>query len=249
MQLKNNLSTKVQYDQWWNNYKQVNEEEPGTVYRAKLVVDTINILSDISNVVDVGCGAGELIQKIIKGSKRKLQITGLDVSTKIIRINKKRFKNVNFSTIDLSIISKYRNTYDLVINSEVIEHLNNWKNGIYNLCNLTNISGYLIITTQSGKIYAHHKTLGHLKHFRKEEIEKELVKNNFIIVESYYAGWPFMNIKNWLLNYSILGMKKNVLKETEPNIFNKIIYKIFDFLYKISSKQHGPQIFILARKL
>ncbi|HBA45334.1 TPA: hypothetical protein DEG21_01645 [Patescibacteria group bacterium] len=39
------------------------------------------------------------------------------------------------------------NKFDLVICSEVIEHIENWQNVIKNLCKLSDV--YIILTTQS----------------------------------------------------------------------------------------------------
>lgn len=248
MQLKNNNNTKKQYDKWWSDFKSLNEGDPGTIFRANLIIIKINKLK-IRNLVDVGCGAGELIQTIIQKSKNKLKITGFDISSIIIKNNKKKFNNIDFSTMNLDKIQKPKKKFDLVICSEVIEHVNNWKVGIINLSNLTNKNGYLIITTQNGKIYKHHKILGHLKHFQKKELEKELIKNNFRIIESYYLGWPFMNLKNILVNIFYTNLISASSMENKSKKFNKFSFNVFKVLYDISSKKNGPQIFIFAQKM
>ncbi|MCL5783756.1 MAG: class I SAM-dependent methyltransferase [Patescibacteria group bacterium] len=246
---KNNpLKNNDLYDRWWTNYKSANEEDPGTLYRSSLIIKTISKLNP-KNIVDAGCGAGELIDHILKHSHKSFKITGLDVSPKIIEINKNRFRNVRFNTIDLNKNQQITRNYDLVINSEVIEHIKKWEIGITNLSNLTKKGGFLILTTQSGKIFKHHKTLSHLKHFKKVELERELIRNGFRIVDSHYCGWPFMDLKNYLATIFYQSIEKNLLKAEKQSSFNKVVLQIFKVLYAISSKSKGPQIFIAAQKV
>lgn len=242
---KNNTDQK-QYDKWWTDFVSTNIEDPGTAYRANLIIKKINKL-DVKNIADVGCGSGELLRKIMVHTKDK-RLTGYDVSQKIIEINRKKYPNVDFSCLNLNEDSTNENKFDLVICCEVIEHLRNWKKSIKTLSELPKKGGYVIITTQSGKIYNHHKALDHLRHFKKEEIEKELRNNGVKIIESYYSGWPYMNLKNLLAHFFFKNIENSLLKSEKQGPLNKFAFKTFSFLYSISSMSHGPQIFILGKK-
>lgn len=236
----------VEYDKWWGEFLSLNIEDPGTTYRTDLVVKEILNLGT-KNIVDVGCGSGELIKKITKNVPGVL-LTGLDVSPVIIERNRKEIKNANFDTINLNEDSRFNNKFDMVICCEVIEHVKDWKNAIKGISNLVDTSGYVIVTTQAGKMHKHHKALSHLKHFKKEEIENELTKNGIKILKSYYSGWPFMNLKNYLISIFYNSIENSLFKSQKQSTMNKIAFKIFKFLYAISSKKYGPQIFILGKK-
>jgi 2-polyprenyl-3-methyl-5-hydroxy-6-metoxy-1,4-benzoquinol methylase len=245
--MQKNNNDQAQYDKWWTDFISANVDDPGTALRADLVIKQIKT-SRVTNVLDAGCGSAELIRKILNKTEN-VAVSGLDVSQKIIEMNKKRYGNANFFCLNLNDENPaIPRTFDMVVCCEVIEHLRNWQNAVTTLSKLVAKDGYIIVTTQSGKIYRHHKTLGHLKHFRKEEIEKELTNNGMCIMESHYSGFPFMNLKNILAHIFYKKIEKNLLKSEKQSGLNKVAFKIFGFLYAISSKKHGPQIFILARK-
>jgi len=244
MQGSNN--DEVQYDKWWTDFVSTNIEDPGTAYRTDFILEIIMNLR-IKNVADVGCGSGQLIKKISRNIQG-LNLTGFDVSQKIIEINKNNYKSSDFYCLNLNDDVIIDRKFDLVICCEVIEHLRNWEKSIETLSKLAFSGGYVLITTQSGKIYKHHKALNHLRHFKKEEIEDKLTKNGMTIVKSFYVGWPFMNLKNILAHIFYKNIEKNMLRSQEQGILNRLGFKIFGFLYKISSKKSGPQIFILAKK-
>ncbi len=239
-----------QYDKWWDDFKTANLDEPGTAYRVELVEKAIKKI-DPKNLLDTGCGSAEFLKKIAAKSKfKKISLAGFDVSKKIIERNKKKYKDVFFFCSDLNAqLIESEKKYDLVISTEVIEHLTDWKHSLKGIAGMVKSGGSLVITTQAGKIYQHHKDLGHLKHFKKNEITKELVKNNFEIIESRYCGWPFMNLKNILVNIFYGTVEDGMMKAKKQSTMNKIIFKIFGILYKISSKRKGPQIFIIGRKI
>lgn len=236
-----------QYDGWWNNFLSLNIEDPGTTYRTNLVTNEIKSL-EAKTIVDAGCGSAELIRKILNNIEG-VTLSGFDVSQKIIDINKEKYPNVDFFTLNLNEESSYEKKFGVVICCEVIEHLRNWQKAIGNLAKLVENNGYLLITTQAGKMYKHHKVLDHLKHFKREEIEEELKKHGLKIVKSHYSGWPFMNLKNILLSVFFKDIQNSfLLTVKKQSMANKIIFRIFKHLYNISSKKKGPQIFILAKK-
>ena len=244
--MQKNNTDQIQYDKWWTDFVSTNIEEPGTAYRANLIIQKIKDL-DAQNIADAGCGSGQLIKKIIANTENK-QLTGYDVSQKIIEINRKKFPGVTFFCLNLNENNSSENTFDMIICCEVIEHLRNWQKAIKTLSGLVKNNGHIIITTQSGKIYNNHKALAHLKHFRKEEIENELKLNNISIAESRNLGWPYMNLKNILAHFFYKNIENSLLKSPKQNMLNKFAFKFFGFLYNISSRSHGPQIFILGKK-
>ena len=241
-------SNQLQYNKWWSDFTTSNAEDPGTLYRANLIINQIKKLN-VETIVDCGCGPGELIKKVFSEKQLgNLRISGCDVADKVIESNKKAFPNLDFFTLDLNEETKIHKNFDLAICSEVIEHLKNWKVAIYNLNQLVKGDGYLILTTQSGKRYKHHLALGHIRHFTIEEIGSELNKNGFEIIEGHYCGWPFMDLKNILSDNFFSRIEKSLLKAKKQNLSNRLVFKIFGFLYSVSSNKKGPQIFILAKK-
>jgi 2-polyprenyl-3-methyl-5-hydroxy-6-metoxy-1,4-benzoquinol methylase len=240
----------VNYNIWWDKYLATNTEEPGTKFRKNELLKIIKETNyKFPKILDSGCGAGELITYLINHKFPAKLISGSDVADKVIERNKNTIKKVNFFVYDLGINQKNKRPgFDIVICSEVIEHVRHWRRLISNLNKLTNIGGTIIISTQSGKRYEHHNELGHLKHFTTKEISAELEKNKLKIVKSYNCGWPFMNLKNILVNLPFLKARENIMRSQKQSMINKIIFKVFDVGYAFSSRSRGPQIFVVAKK-
>ncbi len=231
------------YEKWWHEYKEINRLDPGTRIRKKIIKNEL-IDSHAVNILDLGCGSGELLVYLNQHLPDK-QYYGADVSKKALAIVK-QYKLVKATyVVDLEKKEKLNKKFDAIICSEVIEHIIKWKNIIYFLKNNTHKKSTVIITTQAGKKYPHHIRIGHIQHFKIEQINKELLKNGFKIKKAYYMGWPFMNIKNLLLTHFV---SNDIYEGKEMSIMTKLVLNIFYFFYSISFRNIGPQIVIIAVK-
>ncbi|HSX57856.1 MAG TPA: class I SAM-dependent methyltransferase [Candidatus Saccharimonadales bacterium] len=238
-----------QYNKWWSELSSSNAEDPGTLYRAELIQKEIRMLK-VRSIVDAGCGTGEFIKRLrIDPELKGVKLAGFDVADQVIESNKKKFPEVEFFTLNLNEKTDLKKDFDLVVCSEVIEHLENWRISIADLGQMVKKGGYVLITTQSGKRYKHHLAIAHLQHFTIEEISSELKINNLKVIKSFYSGWPFMNLKNILTTIFYSQIEKGLMKSKKQGILNRFIFKVFKVLYNISSKSSGPQIFVLARKI
>jgi len=244
------VSDQKKYDEWWDAFGTNNAVDPGTLYRNNYILRKIKA-SKVQNVADVGCGSGQLIKNVLLKQK-DLKLTGFDVSKKIIEKNKESYKGVTFYCLNLNeddVSKENEGKYDMVISTEVIEHLANWKKALKTIAKMVKKGGYVIVTTQAGKRHRHHKQIGHLKHFKKSEITGELEKHGIKIYESRYAGWPFMNLKNILVNIAYKDIEESLSEIKKQSALEKMVYRTFKILYDISSKKRGPQIFILGKKI
>lgn len=231
----------VNYEDWWINYINVNKYDPGTKIRKEIIENEINDRK-IKRILDLGCGSGELLVDIKNKYPDKLLFGGdiSDVAINHLReigIAEKLFK------IDLTRKIQINEKFDAVIMSELVEHLSNWKFVFTQLNRLLKNNGIVVVTTQSGKRYFHHKKVGHLKHFSGDEISKELKNGGFRIRKVVNMGWPFMNIKNILASRYLKNFSGSV------GFSDIVLMKIFYFLYKISSRTSGPQLIVVAEKI
>lgn len=240
-----NDKDQVEYDKWWDDFISTNIDDPGTEYRKNLMISLVKKFKPKS-VLDAGCGTAIFLHEIAKTYKGKL--AGCDVSKKVIERNKKLFPEIEFFTINLNKKEDVKGSYDMVLCSEVVEHLSDWKQAIETLAKLTKKGGYLLVTTQSGKRYNHHLELGHLQHFTVEMLADEMKKYDMKLEDGYNAGFPFMNLKNILVNMFFKSMDEGMLRAKQQSWFNKFAFKLFTFLYEVSSRSLGPQLVVLAKK-
>ncbi len=244
--VKKTASDQEAYDQWWDDFISTNIDDPGTEYRKNLMMGLVKKFKPDS-VLDAGCGTAIFLSEIKKTYKGKL--AGCDVSKKVIERNKNLFPEVEFFTINLNKKNDPKERYDMVLCSEVVEHLSDWEEAVATLAKMTKKKGHLLITTQSGKRYNHHLELGHLQHFTVQMLAREMEKHGVKLVEGYNCGWPFMDLKNVLVNMFFKSMDDGMLRAQSQSFVNKAAFQIFKFLYAISSKQKGPQLVVLGKKI
>lgn len=237
------MPTKVNYEDWWKQYAEINRWDPGTRLRVKIILNYLRQYNG-KKLLDLGCGSGELLVDIHKNFP-DMNLYGADVSAEALKILKKKVSSVNTMRIDLERDKKIIGKYDIVICSEVIEHLKNWRNALKIIADGLNKNGYAIISTQSGKIFPHHRKIGHIQHFELQEICSELKDRDLKILEAKAIGWPFMNLKNYIVTH---GLKGDSYSNGQIPVTGKIAMKAFYYLYQLSLKKNGPQLFIVAQK-
>jgi len=188
----------------------------------------LRILNKIDNrrkkVLDIGCGTGTLAFYIAKNGG---VVKGVDISTNAIRaasVNSAYLNLQNKVTLKRLDISKEKITgkYDLVILSEVLEHLKNDMMVINKISRLLDSKGELLITVPSinaplykmGLLSKFDKKVGHLRRYSLNEIVGKLESRSFRIKEimltegvlrnflftNKYAGLGIRFIKGWLSN-------------------------------------------------
>ena len=81
-------------------------------------------LKDSSTILDAGCGNGFLM-KSLREKNRNLQFSGLDILEDSVNHAKQLNKGCEFMVGSIQTIPLKENSIDLIICSEVIEHLNN----------------------------------------------------------------------------------------------------------------------------
>ena len=112
----------------------------------------INVLDGI-NCLDIGCGGGILSEKL---NRLGATVTGIDASESSIEIAREHAKKsrlkINYkciTTSELLLLEKDKvfNKFDLVIASEVIEHVNDRKLFLSDIANLCRSGGVVVFTT------------------------------------------------------------------------------------------------------
>ena len=174
----------------------------------------VNLLENL-NCLDVGCGGGILSEKL-----RRLgaNVTGIDASKNSIEIAKKHAKKsrleINYKCITTSKLLESKenviNKFDLVIASEVIEHVSNRKLFLSDISNLCRPGGLVVFTSINNSFLG--VLLG--KYFAEEifkilpagthQVEKLISPKNLaieaeehgIILDSFTGFLPTFRIKN-----------------------------------------------------
>jgi 2-polyprenyl-3-methyl-5-hydroxy-6-metoxy-1,4-benzoquinol methylase len=100
------------------------------------------------DVIDVGCGVGFLLLAI-KEKFHTRSLTGSDFSQNAIDFSKKKFPGINFFRQDLN--DPIPGNYDIILCTEVLEHLEKPYLAIKNMLNALRPGGTMIITVPNGR--------------------------------------------------------------------------------------------------
>ena len=146
------------YDRMWEEVPaaQLNNHEKARLRAIRDALARLNLGSGL-NVLDVGCGRGWLSGLLLRhyGS-----VTAYDLSIEPIAKARESFPEVDFQTRDV-MADPPDAEYDLVVSSEVIEHIQDQQRFVDNLVDVTKSGGHLLLTTPNAKLKAHWESAGH----------------------------------------------------------------------------------------
>jgi len=197
------------YDEQWLRMADFIRFNPGARHRRRLIQKAITSLGMAPrNILDAGCGLGSTVVDMTD-LYPDARITGIDFSQYAIEWTKKRFPQHTWHVVNLEQNNQLEK-FDLVICTEVIEHLENYTKVITNLIKLLSPHGVLIITTPAGRIHETEKRVGHLRHFDPDEL-KAVIQN---------AGGEVLGQSCWgTPGYKALKYVANLKPEFSENEF------------------------------
>lgn len=200
-------------------------------------------------ILDLGCGVGTLsFYMALKGNK----IIGVDISKKAVDICRKNVELLNLPIKPVFLVGdfvrlKFKDKFDFVLCSEVVEHLKDDQKAILKIYNCLKDTGTLILSTPSKNAPLHKwgfaksfdKKVGHLRRYRVDDLIA-LCKN---------AGFKIMDTRK------TEGVIRNSLFLFHCDFFLKLVNRftffsnIITFLDSLALKLFGEsQIFVIARK-
>lgn len=235
----------------YETYRDNNESHPyhpSVRMRNNFVLRTLRMLLP-KTILDAGCGDGFLVWLLLHQYPAwDVTISGMDYSAKVVELNKTKFPKTQFSHGDLGVPLSVSNQYDVVICSEVIEHIENRKQVITNLAWLTAQQGYVILTTQSGKRYESDLINGHIKHFTLEELEGEFANHGLKPVFSYKKWFPRYDLQK-MVHSTFMSWARSIqygeITRRKKMIFS-LVYRMFEFTPQ--SRSLWTQIYMLLQK-
>ncbi len=162
-------------------------------YRLLLDVLKRKISSRKLKILDIGCGAGTICFYL---ASRGHDITGIDISQKAVNECRRSAKQLGINAAEFIRLDfpreKLKNRkYDIVILTEVIEHIEDDYLAIKEISRLLKPNGLLVLSTPSINAPLHKlgltdefdKRVGHLRRYSLLELKKILLTNNFRIEE------------------------------------------------------------------
>jgi len=185
----------VDYELGWDKWGDMVKYSPAPYHRRRLIMKTLEPL-EFSNILDVGCGNGILIE-LLRKRFPLARIVGVDFSEKVISENQSKYTDCEFYHLDIS--SKVlEDKFDLVICSEVIEHIEDYLAALRNLRKMA--QNIVIVTVPAGRIFPIDKIVGHYRHFTKKTLSDALKASEILPQRIKKWGFPFHTLYKYVIN-------------------------------------------------
>jgi cyclopropane fatty-acyl-phospholipid synthase-like methyltransferase len=175
-----------------------------------------------STVLDIGCGAGPMS---LFAASRGGVVKGVDLSEKAIAENRKAavFHELENLTFECENFLDYADEaqYDVIMMTEVLEHLADDRGALEKIYQLLNTGGHLLMSVPSANAPLHRRYMkthgkdhfdervGHLRRYRPADILNLVCHSGFNLIEfKLCEGY----LRNWLFNDRVgqLFMRFNV---------------------------------------
>lgn len=236
---------KIDYEKYRDN-KSSHAYHPSVRLRNNFTIHTLKNLS-FETLLDVWCGDWYLLSQIQLHFPNS-HLTWFDYSQKVIEKNQHQYKDISFEAHDLWIKLHTSSTFDVVVCSEVIEHIQDWHMVIENLVSVTKPGWYIILTTQAGHRYPSDIENGHVKHFLLSELDGGFIAKWCTVKFSYRKWYPFYDLQKYV-HSKMLKAATNI-QEWELTPLRKILFSFVYHLFTLTprTKTLWTQIYTMYQK-
>lgn len=151
------------------------------------------------SVLDVGCGTGDFLLSLRAGRPGVEELWGTDFAPELIRRVEARHPGIAFRVLDIERAALDR-TFEVVVCSEVIEHLERRAAAFTHLARMVAPGGHLLVTCPTGKMYDTEKHFGHVHHPSPAELAGHAAAEGLAVVRLWNWGWPTFRLIKELVN-------------------------------------------------
>ena len=227
-----------EYDNGWDTkWDDMKEYGPFSRHLRRLIGDLIHPLV-FETVLDVGCGQGSFLAQL-RAKFPQIKPTGVDISVKAIELARLRVPEGQFQILDIARDSLDKK-YDLVVCSEVLEHIPVDITAIKNLAGMT--GKYLVVSAPQGRMRRFEAKVGHVRNYAYGELFYKLNQNGLNVVRVIEWGFPFYSplYRDYL---DLVGGRGTGGKFGPPRRFiSNVLYNLF----RANSSKRGDEIVILG---
>jgi ubiquinone/menaquinone biosynthesis C-methylase UbiE len=238
-ELKEKKTVSFDYDRVWaGEWEDMKKYGPVSRHIRRILIEIIVSL-EFDSVLDVGCGQGSFLKELVTEFP-KISPCGIDVSSAAVELASARVPQGKFWVLDIE-RERLEKTFDLVVCSEVLEHIPEDLSALKNLAHMT--GKYIVISTLQGRMRSFEaEEVGHVRNYAPGELVQKTREAGLKILRVLEWGFPF---------YS--PMYRNLIELTgargttgEFGVLRKTVSLALYHLFKLNSSKRGDEIFILA---
>jgi SAM-dependent methyltransferase len=230
--------TTPDYDTVWREvYGDMQEHGPVHRHLRRLLSNLLEAM-EYRSVLDVGCGGGHNLALLADGRGLE-RSTGLDISEEALdRARRRGFTETTCLDIERE---RLDDTWDLVLSSLVLEHLPDDTDALRNMRAMC--GRHLLVSTIAGdfeRYRAWDEQMGHVRNYRRGELEAKLEAAGFEVEDAVYWGFPF---------YSPLArlLQNRMTSQASHGTGTRALAEAMYWLYFLNSNRRGDLLIVAAR--
>jgi SAM-dependent methyltransferase len=227
------------YDKAWDSqWDDMKKYGPFSRHLRRIIKNMIRPLA-FESVLDVGCGQGSFLQEL-QAEFPNIKPYGIDISSSGVELARKRVFGGRFCVLDIT-EKVLDEKCDLVVCSEVLEHIPDDIGALRNLRKMT--SKYLVVSTPQGRMRRFEEQVGHVRNYAPGELVKKIEFSGFTTLSVVEWGFPFYSP----LYRNFLDPTNSKGTTGEFGAMRKLIAKSIYVLFLLNSYKRGDEIFVLAK--
>ena len=225
------------YDDIWNSaYGDMQEVGPVHRHMRRMVREVLHGI-EYDSVLDVGCGAGHNLP-LMCARREPSRVCGVDISTEALGRARER-SSADFVQLDIE-QDALDDRWDLVFSSLVLEHLPDDERALRHMRAMSD--KHLLITTIAGdfeRYRAWDEQMGHVRNYRRGELEDKVARAGFRVEKAIYWGFPF---------YSPVArvLQNRMTSEPSYGTATRALAALMYGLYFLNSRRRGDLLVLLA---
>jgi SAM-dependent methyltransferase len=242
------------FNQIYEIESQIEEKHWWFVVRRQLFTRYINALNlDKTNakILDIGSSSGTNLRMLKELGFKHYQGFDNNILSKIF-CEKKNLGKVTIGDICENNFAD--NSFDLILATDVIEHIENDEKAIFEIKRILKPKGHAIITVPCFmQLWGlHDEQVMHKRRYQLKEISQKISKQNLQIIESYYFNF-ILFLPIFLFRKITKFLQIKIASENRVNniFFNFFLQKIFTIDTKIAAiikPVLGISAFLLIKK-
>lgn len=234
------MNRRVDYEAFWQGYwNDTTIHGPACRHRRRMVANLAQTIAHDS-ILDLGCGDGSLIAEL--KNKIPTEFEGSDISNEAFAIARKNAPGVHFYQLDL-MSGSLNKTYDVVILSEVLEHI---ENDEHVLTTIAPNARHVVISVPGGPADKVDRRCGHFRNYTDKLLGEKLERCGYDVVRIIRWGFPFYDLQqHFAFREGEWGSE--TMSQGRYGWARIMVAKLVYLLYFMNSHYRGAQLFAVAK--
>lgn len=189
----------------------------------------------VKSIIDIGSGDGSRIYHAMHYFP-EATLKGYDFTENAVVLANKRYGSdrIQFYCADV-MQNDVECRADMITAFGILEHIEDWKSLVKKWGGMS--SKYILIYTNTGKMHKNEKYVGHVRNFKKGELEQYFDELGWRTVDASYGGFPLYDLVLKKIQYHNADKYLERIAR-EPDKLERIAHNILFFMLRFCCLQN-----------